>query len=336
MKNTNDKATEVKDIVFKDILMCCSGNIRNILNRISDNDYQSLQEIRIRINRPLMFTLSYGDVLLNDCGEMSKELINPYIININDIHQTLELMSDNSLFAYQEELKNGFLTLQGGHRVGIVGKVVAQNNEIKTLKDICGLNIRIARQVKDCANRILPYIIDGSSIYHTLILSPPNCGKTTLLRDAIRQISNGIDRTNFCGVKVGLVDERSEIAACFKGIPQNDIGIRTDVFDSCPKPQGIRMLTRSMSPQVIATDELGTKDDIDAVEEAINAGIKIITTAHAKDTLELSKKPWIGQLFKQGFFERIIILGRTFGVGTVEEIVDGNTLSSIWRVGNAS
>lgn len=327
--NDNNKIG-VKSIIERDILMSCGINIRSILNKVSEQDYENIQEIRLRVNKPLMVT-SNVDYVLNIEGKLLKSQNNSYIVKIQDIEQTVELMSENSLYAYQEELKNGFLTLKGGHRVGIVGKVVTEKNEIKILKDISGLNIRIARQITGCASRIIPMLINEESVYHTLILSPPNCGKTTMLRDIITQLSSGVPEIGFNGVKVGIVDERSEIAACFRGIPQNDVGIRTDVLDSCPKPQGIIMLVRSMSPYVIATDELGTKRDIDAVEEALNAGIKIITTAHARNINELEKKPLIGELFRQGLFERIVILSSSKGPGTIEDVLDGKTSKSLWR-----
>lgn len=331
MLNTNDYTRlSVKRMVERDIIMSCGMNIRTILSKISEEDYENIQEIRIRVNRPLMVTAKV-DYMLNSGGGLVKDKNETYLVKLSDIEHTVELMSENSLYAYQDELRNGFLTLMGGHRVGIVGKVVTEKSEIKTLKDISGLNIRIARQVAGCAERVISYIINGTSIYHTLIISPPNCGKTTMLRDIIRQISDGFPGHGFDGAKVGLVDERSEIAACFRGVPQNDIGIRTDVLDSCPKPQGITMLVRSMSPRVIATDELGTKRDVEAVEEALNAGVKIITTAHARDIDELKKKPIIGELLEQGLFERIVVLGNSNGPGTVKDVLDGKDFKSLWR-----
>lgn len=329
---TYDKDT--KAIIERDVLFSCGTNIRNILTKVKEQDFHTVEEIRIRIDKPLMFNTSSGDYFLSTDGTLTKNINHAYLIKLIDITQTVELMSENSLYAYQEELKNGFITLKGGHRVGLVGKIVIDKNEIKTVKDISGLNIRIARQVNGCANKIISKIIDKKTIHHTLIISPPNCGKTTMLRDIIRQISDGVE--NLCGLKVGVVDERSEIAACYKGIPQNNVGVRTDVLDTCPKPQGIAILVRSMSPNVIATDELGTKEDVKAVEEALNAGIRLITTAHAKDLEELSKKTGISELFKQKLFGRIVVLSNARGPGTIEDIIDGDTLTYIWRDENVS
>lgn len=323
--NAKDKVS-TKAIVQRDIEICTDKEIREMLDKISDYTFEEVDEIRLRVQRPIMFYGRHGDFTIDSCGQKISDYNSPYIVSESNIIRTIELMSDNSLYAYQEELKNGFLTLKGGHRVGIAGKVVVENNEIKTIKNISSLNIRIARQIIGCSSKVVPLIINNDSIFHTLIISSPNCGKTTLLRDIIRMLSNGVKELGFKGLKVGVVDERSEIGACFKGIPQNDVGIRTDILDSCPKPQGILMLTRSMSPHIIATDELGTNLDLEAVEQAINAGIKIITTAHAGNLDELIRKKGIGDLYKCGLFERIIILSNKNGIGTVEEVIDTNKM----------
>jgi stage III sporulation protein AA len=156
-------------------------------------------------------------------------------ITKNEIRETMEYISNYSLYAFEDEIRQGFITINGGHRIGIAGKIIIENDEIKGMKHISFINIRLAHQVKGCANKVIPYLIDEKTkgIYHTLIISPPRCGKTTLLRDIIRQLSDGNSR--YPGMNVGVVDERSEIGACYMGTPQNDLGIRTDVLDCCPK-----------------------------------------------------------------------------------------------------
>ncbi len=327
---TNDKLC-TKTIIERDILLSCDKEIRGIIEKMDELILEEVDEIRIRVNKPLMFYGSHGDFMMDIYGKKLNDLRKAYIISESNILRTLELMSENSLYAYQEEIKNGFLTLKGGHRVGICGKVVSERNDIKTIKNISALNIRIARQIKNCARKIAPLLINQNDIYHTLIISPPNCGKTTLLRDIIRLLSNGDKESGLKGFKVGLVDERSEIASCYKGIAQNDVGIRTDILDSCPKSQGILILTRSMSPHIIATDELGTNQDIYAVEQAINTGIKIITTAHAGNIEELSRRNGIGDLYRSGLFERVVVLSNRKGAGTIEDVYDVLTSNSVWR-----
>ena len=171
-------------------------------------------------------------------------------------------------------------------------------NRADVLSDISGLNIRIAHEVKGCAMGLLPYIRQGDSIYNTLIFAPPGVGKTTYLRDLIRILSGGEDHRR--GLKVGVVDERSEIAACHKGVAQNDLGPRTDVLDNCPKEIGMHMLLRSMSPEVIAVDELGKEADFLAVQSAMRAGVRIIGTIHAQARAELYEKPHMEEILHTG------------------------------------
>lgn len=180
----------------------------------------------------------------------------------------------------------------------------------------CGLHIRY--RVRD---EVLPYIRNGEQVYHTLIIAPPRCGKTTLLRDMIRQISNGTDRIQ--GKTVGVVDERSELAGCYQGIPQNDLGMRTDVLDACPKAKGMQMLLRSMSPDVVAVDELGKKEDFKAVESVVHCGCKLFATAHGNSLEDILRQPFFQKLRELEVFERYIVLGKKGHAGSIEAIYDG-------------
>jgi stage III sporulation protein AA len=182
----------------------------------------------------------------------------------------------------------------------------------------------LAHQVKGCADRVLPYVINrqGSGIYHTLIISPPRCGKTTLLRDIIRQLSNG--NKYMAGMSIGVVDERSEIGACYMGAPQNELGIRTDILDCCPKAMGMMMLIRSMSPQIIAVDEIGSKEDLEAIDYVIGCGCKLIATVHGSSIEDIRSKPTLCDLVKKKLFERYIILNNDTEIGHLEEIYDSD------------
>lgn len=312
------------------ILPSLSTNIRKAIQGVDIEYLKVLEEIRIRENRPLMITLNNRDYMLKANGNISYSINDAYIVIREDTLNILQLISDYSIYAIEEELRNGYITLKGGHRVGFTGKGVLEEGKIKTLKYISGFNFRISREIKGAANMVIPYIKDRGEILHTLIISPPQCGKTTLLRDLIRQISNGEIKHGLTGHKVGVVDERSELAGCYKGVPQNDIGIRTDVLDACPKAKGMIMLIRSMSPHIIATDEIGSKEDMIAIEEALNAGIKIITTVHGSSFEEISRKPILRDLIKNKVFERMVILSNRKGAGTIEKIIDGKTLKNIF------
>ena len=213
-------------------------------------------------------------------------------------------------FRYQNEIANGYITINGGHRVGITGDVVLENNKVINIKYISSLNFRIARQILDCSNNILKYVInlEENTVFHTLIVSPPGAGKTTILKDLVRKISDGIPEIGFKGIDVSLIDERGEISAMYNGVPQNKIGIRTDVLENVTKPIGIKMAVRSMAPKVIVADEIGNYNDIEAINYAVCSGVKGIFTAHSLsyETMMLNKE--LNKLINMKIIERIIFL----------------------------
>ncbi len=244
--------------IYNDIINYFPINIYNLLKiafEQNQNIEKELQEIRIRVNRPILLKLRQVDILIE------------YKISSEEILQILERICDNSIYAYTNQICNGYITIKGGHRIGITGTAVIENNKIKNIKYITSLNFRIARQVIDCSKKILKEIIDinNNTVFNTLIVAPPGRGKTTILRDLIKNISNGIGSLNFSGKTCGVVDERGEIAAMYRGAPQNDIGIRTDIIENVSKCEGIKMLIRSMAPEVIACDEIGSKEDVIAI-----------------------------------------------------------------------
>ena len=314
----------------RDILPVLAQELADILEKIDMGDPEQLEEIRLRADKPLIMQNYINEWFVRADGSLCNTSDKAVIVKQKNISRTLELMSENSIYAFQEEIKNGYLTLRGGHRIGIAGRVVYDGKSIKNIKDISGLNIRLSKQVIGCAGKIMRYIIKGKSdIYNTLLISPPQCGKTTLLRDIARYLSDGIPGRDFKGIKVGIVDERSEIAACFRGLPQNNVGIRTDVLDGCLKSIGMTMMIRSMSPDVLITDEIGCEGDRDAILGALNAGVKIITSAHGYNISELKSRREVLKLLEDKVFDRYIVLGNSKGPGTLVEVIDGTTMKTV-------
>lgn len=284
-------------------------------------DEVNLQEIRLRANQPIIVLGNHGERMLASDGSYTREASRAVYADEREISCILQHICHYSLYAFEDELRQGFVTVAGGHRVGIAGQVVLEGEKIRTIKHISCLNIRIAHQIKGAADGILPQIYRGGRPLNTLIISPPGCGKTTLLRDLVRQVSDGNDYGRGCSV--GVVDERSEIAGCFQGIPQNDVGMRTDVLDGCPKDLGMMMLLRAMSPQVIAVDEIGSDRDTQALHMASRCGCTILATIHGEGVQDVLLREGMRQLFAEQMFERILILQKTQDRFTVKVMNGG-------------
>lgn len=306
-------------MAIDEIVRVLPVRLRTIVKKI-DFDYEKLQEVRLRIGRPLLFVYDNQEYFVSEDSKLSRKAGQTYTATAEDLKESMEYISNYSMYAFEEELRQGFITIQGGHRVGIAGKAVMQGSKVVNIRHVSFINIRLSHQVKGCADQVIKYISRGNQVFNTLIISPPKCGKTTLLRDLIRQISNGDEKRE--GKNVGVVDERSELGACYLGVPQNDLGIRTDVLDCCPKAEGMMMMIRSMSPEVIAVDEIGCKDDIEAVHHAVNCGCVMIATVHGSNMEDVRKKPILGQLVKERVFQRYIILTNEGHIGSIKELFD--------------
>lgn len=302
----------------KDVFYILPKSIKQKLENIKY--IEKIQEIRLRINKYLQ------------CYLGNEEIIVDYIVTEEDLKIILQRMSNYSIYAFEEEIKNGYITIRGGHRVGICGTCVMEDNKIKTIKNVASINIRICRQIKGCSDEILKFITEKDKVLNTIIISPPKCGKTTLIRDISRNLSNGTKKNevNIFGKKLCIIDERSEIAGCSNGIPQMDVGIRTDVFDSCLKSEGIIMAIRSMAPDVIVCDEIGTHKDVESILVALNSGVNLITTIHGAGIEDLYMREVFKEVLENNVFKRAIVLSNTKKVGEIKYIYDFDKKVKLW------
>ena len=303
----------------EEILRLLAEDIRRIFEK-TQLETKDVQEIRLRAGAPLMVVGNGRELFLDRVGRAWSSAIQGYRVSAREVTKTLEKVSSYSLYAYEAEMRSGFLTVQGGHRIGVCGRTIVENGHIVGIRDISFLNIRIAHQIRDCALQFLPYIYEGTRLKHTLIMSPPGCGKTTVLRDLVRLISDGNGFAK--GQSVGIVDERSEIAGCSQGVPQNDVGLRTDVLDGCPKTEGLLMLVRSMSPAVLAVDEIAGEADKRALLTAAASGCRVLATAHGEVYEDIYRRKDLRSLWEDGLFERCLLLEHHGMPGVLKAVFD--------------
>ena len=302
---------------YRQLLPFLPPEVRRAMSDLAAEALAGLEEVRLKTERPVLLRFDGGERFLGD-GVLTDDPASARPFSRQDMKKTMLLLSESSVYAFSEELRRGYITLPGGHRAGFAGRAVLEKGALRTLKEISSVNLRIAREVKGAGESLLARLpLTGGVLPSTLLVAPPRAGKTTLLRDLTRLLSDGIGVGPF---RVGLADERSELAATLSGVPQLDVGLRTDVVDGCPKAEALLLLWRSMGPEVLVTDELGLEEDGAAVAEAAKCGVSVLATAHARDGAEARQRPLLRRLLGEGYFRYLVVLSRRLGPGTVEEV----------------
>ncbi len=270
------------------------------------------EEIRLRANRPIQLRFADGERMLSGGGGRAP-------VSEEDCERMLAAFAGHSLYACEEEISQGFLTLSGGYRVGFCGKAVRGTDGALRFDSVRSFCIRIAREILGASQALLPRIIDGAGrARSSLLVSPPGCGKTTILRDAARALSTGAYGARACSV--GVVDARYELGGGADGTIRFNLGPRTDVLFGTTRAEGMRMMVRNLAPEVIVTDEIGSREDADAIFEAIRSGVAVLASAHAADLRALARRQALRKLVGCGAFERVVLLGRSAGTGTIERV----------------
>lgn len=272
--------------------------LREGARRLDEPRQARAEELRLRAGRPMAAVFPHGEEYIPGAPAVTP----------SDLELVLEIATRASIHTAQAQISSGFFTVRGGHRIGICGSGVTENGQIRNLRSISSLAIRVAREVPGAARPVLDKLWQERRFQSTLVVSPPGGGKTTLLRDLIRRISDG----DGCpALRVGVADERGELAAMREGEAQFDVGSRTDVMDACPKEKGLLMLLRGMNPQVLAADEITAPEDCRALEVAANCGVALLCSAHGVDLEDLKTRPLYRDLLDRRIFRCLVVIRRT-------------------------
>lgn len=275
--------------------------LRRLARALSDAQKERVEELRLRAGLPMTVLTSEGELSVDAFSRDA--LVTP-----EDLEQMLSSVTEYSRYASMEEIRQGYLCLRGGFRLGVCGTVVMRDGASTNIREFSSFSLRIVREHIGVASDCVPQLFDGAIFQSTLIVSPPGGGKTTLLRDLIRHLSMGDGERR--AQRVAVIDERGEIAVAYQGRAQMELGSHTDVLCACPKALGIPMVLRAMNPQIIAVDEITAPEDIQAMCMAANCGVGLLATIHAKSVAELTRKPLWRELLAADVFRRCIVISR--------------------------
>lgn len=271
------------------------GGLRESFEALSKVEMATAEEIRLRAGLLPSLLFPMGEKFVGDKPVTPKHLTD-----------VLEIATDSSLHAASDSIKNGFVTASGGHRIGICGTAIMKGGEMEGIRSVSSLALRISKEIKNCGLAAANMIAPGKSFTSALIVSQPGGGKTTLLRDVVRLLSNR-------GFRVSLADERGEIAAMQGSIPRLDVGAKTDVLSGCPRDEAVMQLLRTMNPEIIAMDEITAPRDAKALESAFNCGVGLLATAHAMDIDEVKRRSLYRELLREGVFKTAIVIKKRGG-----------------------
>lgn len=316
---------DLQSLPWQQAMRVCPPEIQNRLQHVPLSVMEKVEELRFRLGQPLQLCGADVDQFLHKHSGLTPSVDDAFIVTDEILNRVIQIVTQSSLYAVEDELRRGFVTMPGGHRVGVAGRAVLyESGSVRSIRSITSVNVRIAKERLGSADAIRPYASHNTTgrPFSLLIVSPPQCGKTTILRDLARAWSEGRVGPSTKGKKVSVVDERSEIAGCVDGVPQFRLGPRTDILDACPKADGMLMAIRSLSPDIVVTDEIGRQQDRDAILEATHAGVSVLATAHANSVMEWRERPYMNELFQSKAFDRYVILSRRTGPGTVEAVMD--------------
>ena len=312
---------------FDSAALSVSPRLRKILGELSAEIKNTTYEIRLRAERPLTLIGKYGTVFIHEnatcSGKPSPECVK---VSSEEIRDTFNRICSYSIHTFQRSINNGYIPMSKGNRAGICGTAVCENGIITNIKDISSLNLRISRQIKGCADEISKLFSDCER--GMIIAGPPNSGKTTILRDLVRQISSGKTGSFY---KVCVIDERREISAVYDGIITNDVGMTSDVLDSYPMAQAIDIAVRTLSPDIIVCDEVSTPEEIKAISQGVNCGVRFVLSVHAGSHEDILSRKQLEQLLDTGAFEKVVLLGSKESIGKVRQVYDaGELLNEIY------